>query len=84
MSGKVRDCDCCVGTGWQLLLRSMFVTDGYRRERCGVCAGSGKSNHTDKGFRAWQIKARKRADILAGAPEGLSPSDLVRLVEAPL
>ena len=38
---KQRECLNCEGRGTVLLENSWFVDDGYRRERCAVCAGSG-------------------------------------------
>ena len=43
----IPDCQTCGGTGWQLLMNSWFKSDGLRRERCGICAGSGKNAYRD-------------------------------------
>lgn len=40
-TNRRKPCLNCEGTGKVLLLKSWFVTDGYRRERCGICGGSG-------------------------------------------
>lgn len=36
-----RKCKYCDGDGKVLILNSWFVADGYRRERCDICAGTG-------------------------------------------
>lgn len=40
-------CVSCGGTGWWWLNRSWFRHDGYRRERCAICAGTGRSAYRD-------------------------------------
>lgn len=47
MMRPLGDCRTCGGTGWQWLLRTWFRGDGYRKSRCGVCGGTGKSNYRD-------------------------------------
>jgi hypothetical protein len=42
MSDKCRNCD---GTGRIFCRNSHIIVDGYRRERCGVCGGTGKSRY---------------------------------------
>lgn len=42
-----RACGSCGGTGWWWLNRSWFKTDGYRRERCHICGGTGRSDYRD-------------------------------------
>lgn len=56
-------CDTCGGTGWQILNRSAFASDGYRRTRCGICAGSGESDfhHHDRPFVNEQARRRSTA-----------------------
>jgi hypothetical protein len=34
----------CGGTGWWVLMKSWFHSDGYRRERCHICHGTGISD----------------------------------------
>ena len=36
-------CATCGGKGWQLLNNSWQLADGFRKERCGICAGTGDS-----------------------------------------
>lgn len=74
-----RSCDCCLGTGQQLLLRSMFLGDGFRRERCGICAGSGKSSYHDGKFANWQRKVRIMEAAMKAAPKGLDYIALGRI-----
>lgn len=38
-----RRCANCDGTGKLVLMKSWFPSDGYRRERCGICGGTGRS-----------------------------------------
>ena len=35
-------CLTCQGRGFNYHLRSWFTRDGYRKIRCGLCAGSGE------------------------------------------
>jgi hypothetical protein len=52
-------CGTCFGTGYILCATSAFRRDGYRRERCGLCSGSGKSTYRDDpAYRRWQWQAR--------------------------
>ena len=55
----MKRCSTCGGTGWQILNRSWFQSDGYRRERCGICSGSGSSSFKgDATFVKEQAKRR--------------------------
>lgn len=36
-------CRACDGDGTVLLMKSWFLGDGFRRERCGWCGGSGSA-----------------------------------------
>lgn len=52
-------CKTCGGTGSQLLLVSMFMADGLRRERCGICSGGGQSSYPNSPeFVRFQKRAR--------------------------
>lgn len=65
MSGK-QSCVTCGGTGWQWLMRSWFLQDGYYRTRCGICSGSGVSGYRgDPKFSRWQ--AARRAECSPAA-----------------
>jgi DnaJ-class molecular chaperone len=44
---KLPACASCGGTGEQWLMNSWFPEDGYRRARCGICTGAGKSDYRD-------------------------------------
>lgn len=61
---KVKTCMTCGGTGWQLIDRSWFRSDGMSRIRCGICAGSGKSNYRDD---PKFVQGQKRRRALAEA-----------------
>lgn len=39
------NCANCDGEKTIVLLNSIFLSDGFRRERCGICAGTGISNY---------------------------------------
>lgn len=55
----MKRCATCGGTGWQILNRSWFRSDGYRRGRCGICHGSGSSSFKDEtAFVKEQAKRR--------------------------
>lgn len=58
-------CSTCGGTGWQHLLNSWFVPDGFRRERCGICAGSGKSGYRNDAPFVRRQAAVRSGDVLA-------------------
>lgn len=62
----VRDCEPCGGTGWQWLNRSWLTADGYHRERCGICGGSGKSDYRYADARFIREQARRRIISKAG------------------
>lgn len=52
-------CGACAGSGSWLLMNSMFVADGFRRERCHVCLGTGEHPFkSDREWTAFQAKAR--------------------------
>jgi len=52
-------CKTCGGTGWAVCLASHIVTDRTHKERCGICAGSGKSRYQDSSWYVrWQERAR--------------------------
>lgn len=52
-------CRNCGGTGWLMLLNSMWKADGLRREHCGICGGSGQSDFRPSAdFAAFQTRAR--------------------------
>lgn len=54
-------CSLCGGTGTLILAKSWFPLDGYRRERCGICAGSGVSAYRcDAAWAAQQKRLRDR------------------------
>lgn len=57
---KKTRCKWCDGSGYWLLLRSWFVSDGYRRERCHVCNGTGKHSgiKPDADWNRFQKRAR--------------------------
>lgn len=52
-------CKGCDGTGRWLLMNSWFYTDGFRREGCHTCQGSGVN---PPGYAGWPeaIKAQRR------------------------
>jgi hypothetical protein len=41
-------------------MNSWFHSDGYRRERCGLCAGTGKSDARDPDWARAQKRLRER------------------------
>lgn len=51
-------------------MRSAFTADGYRRERCGICAGSGQSTYRDSDWYA-RFQAKARAQVAEWG--GLTP-----------
>lgn len=71
MSGTAT-CAYCGGTGKVYLNRSMFVADGYRSERCGVCKGSGKSRYRPAPDVVRQMK-NQRDKALAPIPPPAAP-----------
>ena len=77
-----RPCDCCLGTGKQLIMRTWFVGDGYKRERCGTCSGTGKSTYQDKKWAAYQRRCHARDAAMRAAPKGLDYIALGRIANA--
>jgi hypothetical protein len=76
----VAACKTCDGTGKILCLRSAFVGSGFRRERCGICAGTGKSAYRDDPvYVRWQHDARIMDAALRAAPKGLDDIALGKL-----
>lgn len=60
-------CTNCGGTGKLLLMKSWFLNDGYRRERCGICAGSGESSYRVPAEEArHQKECRERVKLWGG------------------
>lgn len=58
-----RSCQGCDGHGQVLLMNSWFTQDGYRRERCAICNGTGinPKNYQDwGGGLAFQRRALAR------------------------
>lgn len=72
-----KKCVNCEGTGNELLLCTMFVQDGYRRERCGICSGSGIN---PPNYRAWpgHLKFLKKANARILKWGGLKPPSAER------
>lgn len=54
-------CRTCGGTGKIICMNSMFMTDGLRKERCGICSGTGKSSyrHWDNAYVKRQARSRE-------------------------
>jgi hypothetical protein len=62
-------------------MRTWFIADGYRRERCGTCSGTGKSSYRDQpDYIRFQRAARIREAILRRAPKGLDDRQLAAFV----
>jgi hypothetical protein len=62
-------------------MRSAFIADGYRRERCGICSGTGESSYRDSpDYIRFQRTARQREAIIRAAPKGLDHVQLARFV----
>jgi hypothetical protein len=57
-------CIQCGGTGWLWLLKGWFAGDGLRRERCGLCGGTGSSSYRsrDRSFMGFVRGQRKRRE----------------------
>lgn len=55
-----KTCETCGGTGKIYCRNSWFPADGYRRERCGICRGTGKSDfrENDRAYVRWQKERR--------------------------
>jgi hypothetical protein len=69
------NCRNCIGTGKVLLLNSHFTEDGYRRERCAICEGTGRSKYKpDTEWVRFQARAARQVEEWGG----LKPRDLAR------
>lgn len=68
-----KPCLNCEGAGKVLLLNSWFTADGYRRERCGICGGSGVN---PPGYTQWPGHAQFLAEAHARIAKwgGMKPS----------
>lgn len=53
-----RSCKSCGGTGWEWFSRSWFTDDGYYKQHCAICGGSGASAY--RPTRDW-IKFQEQA-----------------------
>jgi hypothetical protein len=73
-------CQSCLGTGWLLCMNSWFLADGFRRERCGICAGSGASHHPN--YFPEQRRFRAANVAIRGAPADLSDAALGQIARA--
>jgi hypothetical protein len=52
-------CKTCGGTGNIFCMRSHFMSDGLRRERCGICGGTGESSYLNTPeYVRWQAEQR--------------------------
>lgn len=52
-------CRTCGGTGRIICMNSWFPSDGYRKERCGICGGTGISSYKpDRRYERCQEKMR--------------------------
>lgn len=64
------ECPTCAGTKQIVLMKSWFHTDGYRRERCHSCGGTGEVSASSRTlFLQWgaeQAKMRQRYDEWRG------------------
>ena len=69
---RERDCKLCEGTGFLYLMNSWFHHGGYRRSRCGLCAGTGKSNYNPS---ADYVAQMKRLRCLATGVAHTSPQE---------
>ena len=58
---RTTKCQNCDGTGKIVCANSWIIVDGYRRERCGICAGTGVSGYRpDPAYVRWQRAAKAR------------------------
>lgn len=57
---RERSCMTCGGTGWQWLDNSWLKQDGQRREQCGICGGSGKSNFHNYDYAFVKLQTARR------------------------
>ena len=65
---KTPKCHICDGSGRLVLMNSWFPADGYRRERCGICGGTGVSAYRSSDYERQQRDLRERfAQFKAGA-----------------
>lgn len=54
-----RACGTCGGTGQIVCMNTMFVTERTRKERCGICSGTGRSSYRDDAaYVKWQSRMR--------------------------
>jgi hypothetical protein len=53
-----RSCAICDGSGQLVLMNSWFTSEGYRRERCGFCHGTGQSNYRNGDWETAQRRLR--------------------------
>lgn len=52
-------CKNCGGTGKIYTARSAFRADGYARQTCAICGGSGESHYRpDAAYAKWQKALR--------------------------
>lgn len=59
MAKAPKQCGACGGTGRIICLNSMFMADGLRKERCGICDGTGYSDYrNDAEYMHWQARCR--------------------------
>ena len=58
MAKSAPKCETCDGTGKLVLLRRMYVTDGFTSCRCGICSGSGSSSYRDASYATSQRRLR--------------------------
>lgn len=63
-------CRLCDGTGSQLVMRSWFTADGFKRIRCAICAGTGESSYRPA---ADYVASQRRFRALAAQPERPAP-----------
>ncbi len=60
MRDEKQTCETCGGTGKIYCLNGWLVSDGYRREQCGICGGTGVSDFrdSDRKYVRWQKERR--------------------------
>ena len=60
MGKTARACRTCGGTGWVIYMATMFIQDRLRKERCGICSGTGFSSYRgDPSYVRWQARMRE-------------------------